>query len=230
MGYYEHPEVPKELKESLKQQQKELVDQIVIAPLDTEVTLVAGCDSSFLQGGDYILSVFVVLRYPDLEMIECKYHVSEVELPYIPGLLAFREMPNVLKAYEKLENEPDLIFVDGHGMSHPRKMGIATHLGVTLNKPTIGVAKKRLTGKYEEPGPDVGEVTELTRYGDVIGKVLRNRKRSNPIFISIGHKITLDEAFDWVRATSTKYRLPQPTHVADAQSKLLKKEAIIPES
>ncbi|MBU49785.1 MAG: deoxyribonuclease V [Deltaproteobacteria bacterium] len=222
-SYHQDQEVPKELKDSLTAQQKELAAQILIQPLDTEVKLIAGCDSSFYKG-DHILSVFVVLSYPELELVESHYHVSPVELPYIPGLLAFREMPNVLKAYELLENEPDLIVVDGHGISHPRKMGIATHIGIELDKPTIGVAKKRLVGKYDEPGPEKGEWTELVRAKKVIGRVLRNKKRTNPIFISPGHKITLEEAFDFVEKSTTKYRLPEPTRIADAHSKSYKKD------
>lgn len=225
---YQEAYIPKELKEALIQEQKELAEKVEIAPFEGEVNWIAGCDSSFLQGGEYILSVFVVLSYPDLELVECKYHVSKVELPYIPGLLAFREMPNVLLAYEKLEHEPDLIVVDGHGLSHPRRMGIATHIGVTLDKPTIGVAKKRLVGRYDEPGEEKGEWTELVHKKELVARVLRNKKRTLPIFVSVGHKITLEEAFAWVQQSTTKYRLPQPTHIADAQSKSLKKEALIP--
>lgn len=224
---YQKPDIPKELEDSLKAQQKELAKKLVVAPLDVEVKTIAGCDSSILQG-THILSVFVVLAYPSLELLESRYHVSKLELPYIPGLLAFREMPNVLKAYETLEHEPDLIMVDGHGLSHPRKMGIASHIGVTLDKPTIGVAKKRLVGKYEEPGTEKGSCTDLVRYKETIGKVLRSRLRSNPIFISVGHRITLEEAFSLSQECLTKYRLPEPTRIADKHSKTYKQEAQLP--
>ena len=224
---YKDAAIPQELKDSLTAQQKELAKKLVIAPLDKEIKTVAGCDSSIFRG-EHILSVFVVLDFPSLELIESRFYVSPIELPYIPGLLAFREMPNVLRAYELLENEPDLIMVDGHGISHPRKMGIATHIGIELDKPTIGIAKKRLVGSYEDPAIEKGSCTDLTRYKQVIGKVLRNKNKVQPIFVSVGHKITLEEALEFTHQTTTKYRLPETTRIADAHSKSYKKEVRLP--
>ncbi|WP_317239222.1 endonuclease V [Hymenobacter sp. 5516J-16] len=122
----------------------------------------AGCDSSF-PTPETVLSVFVVLRFPTLEIVEKVYHTSPVTLPYIPGLLAFREAPNLLLAYDKLQRKPDVIMVDGHGIAHPRRMGIAAHLGVLLDVPTFGVAKQRLTGTYQEPALTKGSITPLPR-------------------------------------------------------------------
>jgi deoxyribonuclease V len=163
------------LVRSLTQQQHELHQRLRAEPLPQPPRLIAGCDSSF-PTPDTILSVFVVLKYPSLELVEKVYNYGPVPLPYIPGLLSFREAPNVVQAFAKLTNKPDVIMVDGHGIAHPRRMGIAAHLGVLLDIPTFGVAKHKLTGTFAEPGPTKGDHSPLTdaRTGELLGQVLRS--------------------------------------------------------
>lgn len=156
--------------------------QVVLQKPDFTLKLLAGCDSSFI--GENILSVFVVLSYPALEMVESVWHYGSVPLPYIPEFLAFREAPNLVEAYGKLQHEPDLIMVDGHGIAHPRRLGIASQLGVLLNIPTIGVAKKVLTGTYQEPEKTKGSITPLLHKGENLGNVIRTKDNVKPVFVS----------------------------------------------
>jgi deoxyribonuclease V len=205
---------------SLKEQQQQLRQKIQVTPLTKPVHLIAGCDSAFI--GEYILSVFVIFSYPSLEELEVQYNVSKVELPYIPGFLAFREAPNLLLAYAKLRHKPDLIMVDGHGIMHPRRMGIAAHLGVLLNIPTIGIAKKKLIGKYEMPSVVQGSASYVSDKGETLGVALRSKENILPIFISPGHLCSIDDAFTLVQQTLRGYKLPEPTRIADKYSKSLK--------
>jgi deoxyribonuclease V len=207
---------------SLNEQQQEMAGQVRIVKPDLPPSLIAGCDSSFI--GDTILSVFVVLTYPGLEEVETQWHHGPTELPYIPGFLAFREAPNLLRAYEKLQAVPDLIMVDGHGISHPRRLGIASHLGVLLEKPTMWVAKKVLVGKNEEPGPAKGAYTPLLHQGKLIGHCLRTKEKVKPVFVSPGHLIDLETATELALATALKHKLPEPTRLADHYAEVVKKE------
>lgn len=197
--------------------------QVIIQKPDFDLKLIAGCDSSFI-GEDSILSVFVLLHYPSLEVLEKVWHHGPVELPYIPGFLAFREAPNLLLAYEKLQQKPDLIMVDGHGISHPRKLGIATHLGLHLKKPTIGVAKKVLVGKYTEPASTKGAVSPLVYKEEHIANVLRTKDNVKPVFVSPGHLIDLESATEIAMTCATKYKLPEPTRLADHYAAVFKSE------
>ncbi len=161
----------------------------------------------------------VLLSYPDLRLVE--HHLVEEPLafPYVPGLLAFREVPLLARAFEKLERAPDLLLVDGHGLSHPRRFGIACHLGLLLDVPTIGVAKSRLVGQHGEPPPEVGGRSELRDGPDLIGLVLRTRDGVSPVYVSVGHRIGLQQAAEWVLRVCRGYRLPEPTRLADQLSK-----------
>ncbi len=197
--------------------------RVIIQKPDFELKLIAGCDSSFI-GEDTILSVFVLLTYPALEVVEKVWHHGPVELPYIPGFLAFREAPNLLKAYEKLQQKPDLIMVDGHGISHPRRLGIATHLGLHLNKPTMGVAKKVLVGKYTEPAPAKGSITPLIYKDELIANVIRTKDKVKPVFVSPGHLMDLESATEIAMACSIKHKLPEPTRLADHYAAVFKSE------
>ncbi|MBC3539232.1 deoxyribonuclease V [Rufibacter sediminis] len=211
-----------QLVKTLTEQQENLRRQVLLQKPDFELKLLAGCDSSFI--GENILSVFVVLTYPELELVESVWHYGPVELPYIPGFLAFREAPNLVQAYAKLEHTPDLIMVDGHGIAHPRRLGIASQLGVLLNKPTMGVAKKVLTGKFEEPAPAKGSLTPLTHRGEHIGNVIRTKDKVKPVFVSPGHLMDLDTATRIALETSLKHKLPEPTRLADHYAEVYKAE------
>ncbi len=212
--------VPEGLLKELKGKQEELRKQIVLQPLKENIKYIAGCDSAF--SGDNITSIFVVFSFPELEQLEVVHHTSPVTLPYIPGFLAFREMPNLLLAYKKLKHIPDVIMVDGHGIMHPRRMGIATQLGVTLNVPTIGVAKKKLVGDHGMPDSVKGSRTYLTHEGETLGVVLRSKDNVKPIFISPGNLCDIQGALNLTLQTLLKHKLPEPTRIADLYSKKLK--------
>lgn len=226
MAYYRpyHPPADPVLIRDLTRQQDELRTHVQLQPLPAEPTLIAGCDSSF-PTPETVLSVFVVLRFPSLEIVEKVYHTSPVTLPYIPGLLAFREAPNLLLAYEKLQNQPEVIMVDGHGIAHPRRMGIAAHLGVLLNRPTFGVAKQKLTGVYQEPALQKGSRTPLTdKNGELLGEVIRSKDKVNPLFVSPGHLCDQATATRLTLACLRGYKLPEPTRLADHWAEEFKKE------
>jgi deoxyribonuclease V len=208
----------------LREKQIQLRNQIKIQPLTSPIKTIAGCDSAFI--GDYIFSVFVIFSFPDLKEIELQYHHSKVEMPYIPGFLAFREIPNLLLAYQKLQHKPDIIMVDGHGIMHPRRLGIATHLGITLNVPTFGVAKKKLVGTYEVPAETKGSFSYLYHQKEQLGIVLRSKDKVKPIFISPGHLCDVETAHTLTLQTLRKHKLPEPTRIADLYSKTLKHEAV----
>jgi len=178
------------------------------------VKLVAGADVSYSKKENMVYGVAVILAFPDLKVIEKKWAKKEAEFPYIPGLLAFREGPVLLEAFEKIEHEPDIIFFDGHGISHPRGLGIASHLGVLLSKPSIGVAKKNLVGEVFEPAKTKGSTTSILKDGKEIGKVLRTREKVKPVYVSVGHKIDLKKAVDLTLKATGKYRIPEPIRQA----------------
>jgi deoxyribonuclease V len=177
-----------------------------------QVRTIAGIDASYR---DKAYAAIVVLALPDLVVVEQAVAERETSFPYVPGLLAFRESPAVLDALEKLTARPDLLMFDGQGIAHPRRLGIAAHLGVYLGMPSIGCAKSRLTGRYEEPGPERGDASPLMAGREQIGVVLRSKPRTNPLFISLGHLIDLPTATSFVLQTLRGYRLPEPTRLAD---------------
>jgi len=208
--------------------QRELRGRLDDAPpvaLDA-IRTVAGVDASYR---DLARAAVVVFSFPALEVVESAVGEAETTFPYVPGLLSFREAPAVLAAMEKLRVRPDLLMFDGQGIAHPRRFGIAAHLGLYLETPSIGCAKSRLTGSYEEPGPDSGDSSPLTHRGEVIGTVLRTKPRANPLFISVGYRIELATAVEVVRRCLRGYRLPEPTraahHLADAAAKAARPRA-----
>lgn len=156
----------------------------------------------------------VVINYPALEIIAESIHEGPAAMPYIPGLLSFRELPLILPALEKLDFEPDLFIVDGHGVAHPRRLGIAAHLGLFIDKPTIGCAKSRLCGKHDEVGWSRGSSADLYEGDEVIGRVIRTREGSKPVYISVGHRIGLEFAASWVLKLTSRFRLPEPVRRA----------------
>ena len=177
-----------------------------------QIHTVAGVDASYREIGRAAIAVF---SFPDLALLEEVTATREAPFPYIPGLLAFREGPVALAAYERLTIQPDLLLFDAHGYAHPRRMGLASHLGVYLDRPSIGCAKSRLTGKYEEPGPESGAWSPLLSRGEEIGRVVRTKARTKPIFVSVGYRVTLPLAVEVVLRCVRGYRLPERTRIAD---------------
>ena len=227
MTYYRPPGPPPDpaLVHSLTAQQQELRQRVRAAPLAHEPHLIAGCDSSF-PTPDTILSVFVVLQFPSLELVEKVYSYGPVTMPYVPGFLSFREAPNVVQAFAKLTQKPDIIMVDGHGIAHPRRVGIAAHLGVLLDMPTFGVAKQRLTGTFQEPAPTKGSLTPLldVKTGELIGEVIRSKDKVLPLFVSPGHRCDQATATRLTLACLRGYKLPEPTRLADYWAEEFKRE------
>ncbi|WP_234737008.1 deoxyribonuclease V [Tellurirhabdus bombi] len=194
--------------------QKELRSQIKITPLTKPPELIAGCDISFNKYETTVYAGIVVLRLSTLEVVEEAGVVSETEFPYVPGLLSFREIPSLLMAWQKLRSEPDVVMFDGHGIAHPRRIGIASHAGLFLNRPTFGCGKSVLVGKYEEPAPERGSWSPMTHYRELIGAALRTKNKVNPVYISPGHLIDLETAIDLTLRCDGGYRLPEPTRRA----------------
>ncbi len=178
-------------------------------------TTVAGVDAGFEQSGAIVRAAVVVLQLPELTLLEQAIAYRPTTFPYVPSLLSFREMPTVLDALAQLSLEPDLILCDGAGIAHPRRLGIASHLGVLINKPTIGVAKSRLLGTHEELPLEKGAWVPLMDRGERIGAVIRSRTGTKPLFVSAGHRISLETAVDYVLQCTPKYRLPETTRLAD---------------
>jgi len=205
--------------------QARLAPQVVAQGGPQRVRFVAGADIALgkpaLSGveGSNGRGAVVLLSYPDLRLVEHHLVDEPVPFPYVPGLLAFREVPVLARAFEKLERAPDLLLVDGHGLAHPRRFGIACHLGLLLDVPTIGVAKSRLVGRHDDPPPEAGGRAELRDGPDLVGLVLRTRDGVSPVFVSVGHRIGLHEAAEWVLRVCRGYRLPEPTRLADQLSK-----------
>lgn len=199
--------------------QKDLSRQVVRDDRLGPVRHVGGVDVGFEDGGRIARAAVVVLRLADLSLTTWAIARREVTFPYVPGLLSFREMPAVLDALERLEAAPDLLLCDGQGLAHPRRFGIACHLGLIAGLPSIGVAKSRLVGTHDEPGPGRGDRAPLVDRGEVIGAVLRTRIRVKPVYVSIGHRVSLEAAIDYVMRCTTRYRLPEPTRLADKLSR-----------
>jgi len=176
--------------------------------------LIAGVDISSPDSRGIARGAVVVLNYPELNLVEVKTVEREVTLPYIPGLLSFREAPLILAACEELSSVPDLILVDGQGIAHPRRLGLASHLGLFLDVPTVGCAKSILLGNHKPLGEKVGSYAELVDSEQVIGAALRTKLGTKAIYVSIGHKISLNSAIKWVLNCCRGYRLPEPTRLA----------------
>ena len=177
---------------------------------------IGGADVGFEQGGDVTRAALVILEYPSLKLVEHRVARIATTMPYIPGFLSFREYPALLAAWSLLAQKPDLLFVDGQGIAHPRRLGVASHFGLLVDVPTIGVAKRRLCGKFALLEEEPGSRQPLFDKGDKIGWVLRSKRRCNPLFISSGHRVSADTALHWVETCLQGYRLPEPTRWADA--------------
>lgn len=178
------------------------------------VRFVAGVDISVSRGDSAARAAVVVLSHPQMELIDVRVIERKVSFPYIPGLLSFRESPLILAVCEELTVEPDLVLVDGQGVAHPRRIGLASHLGVLWNRPTIGCAKSRLCGDHGPVSAEPGSHAEITDGGDVVGAALRTRRGVKPMYISIGHKVDLPAAIEWVLRCCRGRRQPEPTRLA----------------
>jgi deoxyribonuclease V len=187
--------------------------------LSKNVRYIAGVDVSVK--GDTSKAAIVVLTYPALETVQAVTHKMKTRFPYVPGLLSFREGPVVLECIKKLSIEPDLFVFDGQGLAHPRKTGLATHMGIILNKPSIGVAKSHLYGSFKEPGMKKGNHSPIKdKDGNPIGAVVRTRDNTKPVYVSPGHLIDIDSSVRIVLACSPKYKIPEPTRAAHQAASL----------
>jgi deoxyribonuclease V len=194
--------------------QTRLAGQVITDTPLPSCRLIAGADVSYDKGSTRFYSGVVVLRADDLSVVERRGAAAESPFPYIPGLLSFREAPVLLEAFARVESRPDAVMCDGQGIAHPRRLGIASHLGLWLRVPTIGAAKSRLVGTYKEPAREAGSRSPLLYRGEVVGSVLRTKDGVQPLFVSPGHRVDIDSAARWTLATCRRYRLPEPTRQA----------------
>jgi deoxyribonuclease V len=196
--------------------QRRLAEQVERDTRLGAVEAIAGVDCAAPRFGQRIRAAIVVLRWPDLDLLEERRAEVVTPLPYIPGLLSFRELPAIQEAWQQLVTVPQLVMVDGQGVAHPRRLGIAAHLGVLFDLPTIGVAKSILVGqpRAADPGPEPGDRCDLSDRGERIAVLLRTRTAARPLVISTGHRVALDDAVAWVLRCSRGYRLPEPTRLA----------------
>ncbi len=194
--------------------QRELAGRIDVERPLPKCELIAGADCSYNRYAPTFYAAVVVLRISDGSIVETQGVVGESPFPYIPGLLSFREAPIVLQAFAKLQLRPDAVMLDGQGRAHPRRFGLACHLGLWLDLPCFGCAKTRLIGEHDEPGPDAGDTAPLCDKDEIIGRVVRTKKKTKPVYVSPGHLIDLASAVHWTLASCRGYRIPEPTRQA----------------
>ena len=199
---------------SAREIQESLRSRVICEDRLDEVDLVAGIDVGFEEGGRVTRAAVAVLRFPELVAHEQAIGRAPTAFPYVPGYLSFRELPAVLQAMEQLDSVPDLLLCDGQGLAHPRRFGLACHLGVLTDLPSIGVAKSRLVGTHEVLPAEKGQWVPLLDKGETIGAVLRTRTNVSPVYVSIGHRIRLATAIDYVLRCTTRFRLPETTRQA----------------
>lgn len=183
------------------------------------VRLVAGADLAYRPDGRWAWAAVVLVELPEGRLVESATAAGRPRFPYVPGYLTFREGPLLLAAFRRLRRRPDLCLFDGQGLAHPRRFGLACHVGVLAGIPAIGVAKSRLVGSFAEPGPERGARSALLDRGEVIGAVLRTRPGVRPLFVSVGHRVSLESAVRLVLAVTGRYRLPEPCRLADRLSR-----------
>ena len=187
--------------------------------------LIAGADCSYNKFSTTMYAAVVVLRLSDLSIVETQGAVGEAMFPYVPGFLSFREIPILMQAFAKLAHRPDAVMLDGQGIAHPRRMGIAAHVGLWLNIPSFGCGKSKLCGTFDEPGLEAGDRSPLIDKGQTVGAVLRTKKRTKPVFISPGHLIDLESAVRLTLQCSGGYRIPEPTRQAHLHVNVLRVNA-----
>lgn len=197
--------------------QRALADRVLIESLEGRLATVAGVDVSVR--GHRARAAVVVVDVDGLAPVEVATAEASLTFPYVPGLLSFREMPAVIAALERLTTRPDVFMLDAQGYAHPRRFGLACHLGVYYDVPTVGVAKTRLVGSYSEPAPTRGATSDLLHEGAVVGRVVRTRTSVRPVFVSVGHRVTLEDAVALTLRCSTRFKLPEPARLAHRLSK-----------
>lgn len=203
------------IEEAIKIQEQLQKEVITVDQLQEPLKYVAGVDMGLEADGTISRAAVAILSFPDLQLQQASIARRPTSFPYIPGFLSFREIPAVLEALEKIKFTPDLILCDGQGIAHPRKFGIACHLGVLVDIPTIGVAKSLLVGKHQDLAETRGSWQPLIYKGEIVGAALRTRSGVKPVYVSSGHRISLTTAIDCVLRCTTKYRLPETTRIAD---------------
>jgi len=204
--------------------QESLRERLTFGKLTKPVSFVAGTDVSFSKQTHTLWAGALVFSYPELERMEEAWVSGKAGFPYVPGLLSFREIPYILKCLSKLEIRPQVILCDGQGIAHPRHMGLAAHLGILTQSPTVGCAKKRLVGQFMEPGPERGDYTFLYHEGEAVGVVVRTKSRVKPLFVSPGYGVTIQEALRLTLACSRGYRLVEPVRQAHLLVNQLRKQ------
>lgn len=209
MSLYDHITIPE-----ATQIQNGLRERLLTTPFNGSLRIIGGADISFNKYEKDVYAGIVLLSYPDLQPYACSLVKMQVNFPYVPGYLAFREVPPLMKAWELLPEKPDLLVVDGHGIAHPRRVGIAAHFGTLSGQASLGCAKSKLCGEYQEPAPEQFSSSPLVHRGETIGYVLRTKARVNPVFVSPGYKIDLQGSLDVIKSCVGKYRLPEPTRQA----------------
>ncbi len=198
--------------------QKDLVGRLIREDDFGRIESVAGIDVSFSPQKDLLYAAIVVIDAVSLEPLEIVSAAQKPAFPYVPGLLTFREGPVVQEAYAKLTREPDLLMFDGQGIAHPRGLGLAAHMGVLMDRPSIGCAKSRLIGEFKEPKQKRGAMRTLSLHRKKIGVVLRTKDNTKPLFVSPGHRVSVETAAEWVLRTGNGYRLPEPTRLAHLEA------------
>lgn len=211
---------PKDITEARKIQET-LKDKVKIVPLKKNPRFIAGVDAAFSKDGNKVIGVACLYKYPEIIIIEDSFAIAEASFPYMPGFLSFREGEAIIEATKGLKTRPDLILFDGQGIAHPIGIGIATHIGILLDIPSIGCAKSRLVGEYKEPGQNRGEWSPLRYNSKLIGAVLRTKDDVRPLFVSPGHMIDLECSIRIVLECIIKYRIPEPLRRADHISRRL---------
>jgi deoxyribonuclease V len=206
--------------------QSELHARLRLVPFIGPARLVAGADVAFSKRDDLVFAAVVLMTWPDCATTATATAIREGTFPYVPGLLTFREGPAVLEAFGRLAGKPDLVLFDGQGTAHPRRLGLASHLGIILDIPSIGCAKSRLCGEHEEPGWERGSSVDLIDGGEVVGAVVRTRTGIRPLYVSPGHRMDLTSAVSLTLAACRGFRLPEPTRQAHTLVTRLKREAL----
>jgi deoxyribonuclease V len=199
--------------------QERLASRVIEKDPSGPVRFVAGVDVHYSASAGLAWAAIAVLEIETLELVESVQLCRAIDFPYITGLLSFREAPAALAAIALLSRPPDLLMVDGQGLAHPRRFGLASHIGCLADLPAIGVAKSRLVGRHEEPPASRGSFVPLEHRGEMIGAVLRSQDRMRPLYVSVGHRITLQTALTLTMACTTRYRMPEPTRIADRLSR-----------
>lgn len=194
--------------------QKELKEKIDVSPYTGPIQRIAGADISYNKNDDTIYAGIIVLDYQTMQAVCRSTIIDKMRFPYIPGLLSFREIPSIYKAWKALSEQPDILVMDGHGINHPRRLGVATHFGLISGQACIGIAKNHLTGRYEDPGPEKGSFSVILDQGEKLGYVLRSRDRVKPVWVSPGHRVSMEQSLAIALHCSRGVRIPEPTRQA----------------